>query len=259
MAAGAGAAAAAASASASAATFLSVLLSLAAALSLVSPSLALTCNPKTSFPKNRTYSNCSALPFLNATLHFTFDPANSSLSVAYSAAPLSSSKWVAWAINPTSTGMVGAQAMMALKTSAGSAGSVVAKTFNISSYHSIVESKLSFDVWDLSADEAAGGTLRVFASLKVPAGAKSLNQVWQEGGAVVGTMPTIHPMADANKESKAALELAEADSGTGPSPAVSPAPAPVPASGVSRTGEGSNCAFTVLGLVFLGSSFFGFY
>ncbi|KAI6694410.1 hypothetical protein NL676_022120 [Syzygium grande] len=251
-------------AAASAAASLVVLLSLTAALSLISPSLALTCNPRSSFPNKRTYSSCAALPHLNATLHFTFDPANSSLSLAYSAAPPSSSGggWVAWAINPTSTGMVGAQAMMALK---GSSGSVFAKTFNISSYHSIVESKLSFDVWDLSADEAAGGTMRLFASVKVPAGSRSLNQVWQVGGAVDGTRPRIHDMADANKDAKATLALEAAESITGRSPAVSPAaapasaPAPAPTSGVSRIGEGSNGAFLVLSLVFLGSSIFGHY
>ncbi|XP_030547748.1 auxin-induced in root cultures protein 12-like [Rhodamnia argentea] len=230
-------------------------------LSLITPSLGLTCNPHPSFPNNRTYSSCTALPHLNATLHFTFDPSNSSLSLAFSAARPSSSPggggggWVAWAINPTSTGMVGAQALMALKSSA---GSVVAKTFNISSYHSIAESKLSFDVWHLSADEASG-TMRLFASVKVPAGSRSLNQVWQVGSAVDGTRPRIHDMADANKDAKATLVLAAAGSSIGGSPAVSPVPAP--ASGVSRVGEASTAAtaFLVLSLVFLGSSYFGLY
>ncbi|KAI3418287.1 DOMON domain-containing protein [Psidium guajava] len=242
----------AAGAAAAAAAFLFIL------LSLTTPSLALTCNPQPSFPNKRTYSSCTALPHLNATLHFTFDPANSSLSLAFSAAPPSSpggGGWVAWAINPTSTGMIGAQALMALKSSA---GSVVAKTFNISSYHSIAESKLSFDVWDLSADEASRA-MRLFASVKVPAGSRSLNQVWQVGGAVDGTRPKIHDMADANKDAKATLVLAAAESGIGGSTAVSPAPAP--ASGVSRVGEASAAAtaFLALGLVFLGSSYFGLY
>lgn len=239
-------------------TFLSILLSLATALSLLSPSLALTCSPQPSFPNKKNYSSCTLLPYLNATLHFTFDHANSSLSLAFSAARPSSGGWVAWAINPTSTGMVGAQALMALKTST---GSVVAKTFNISSYHSIVESKLSFDVWDLSADETAGGTMRLFASVKVPAGATSLNQVWQVGSAVDGTRPKIHDMTDANKNSKEGLQLLGAESGPAPAPAPAPAlvQAPAPASGVSRIGEGSNGAFSVLSLAFLVSSFFGFY
>ncbi|XP_030454746.1 cytochrome b561 and DOMON domain-containing protein At3g25290-like [Syzygium oleosum] len=206
-----------AAATASAAASLVVLLSITAALSLISPSLALTCNPQPSFPNKRTYSSCAALPHLNATLHFTFDPANSSLSLAYSAAPPSSSGggWVAWAINPTSTGMVGAQAMMALKSSS---GSVVAKTFNISSYHSIVESKLSFDVWDLSADEAAGGTMRLFASVKVPAGSRSLNQlnqVWQVGPSVTSGVPDRHSMATDNMQSKGTLDLVAGQSTSG--------------------------------------------
>ncbi|PKI43606.1 hypothetical protein CRG98_035982, partial [Punica granatum] len=143
------------------------------------------------------FSNCSDLPKLGARLHYTYDASNSSLSIAFTAAPAAGGAWVAYAINPTSTGMVGSQALMALKLAN---GSVFAKTYNIMGYHSIVESKLSFEVWDLTA-EASNDAMTIFASLKVPEKATSLNQVWQVGGAVIGNRPSIHPLETENRAS----------------------------------------------------------
>lgn len=140
----------------------SLFLGLAVLSALVGPSHSLACTSQ-KFPNNRVYSNCSDLPHLGARLHYTYNPSNSSLSIAFTAAPASGGAWVSWAINPTATGMVGSQALVALKLSD---GSVVAKTYNISGYRSIVESKLSFDVWDLSAD-ASNGTMTIFATVKV--------------------------------------------------------------------------------------------
>ncbi|PKH88845.1 hypothetical protein CRG98_049975, partial [Punica granatum] len=147
--------------SAAAAARISLLLGLAVLSALVGPSHSLDCVSQ-KFSNNRVFSNCSDLPKLDAHLHFTYNASNSSLSIAFTAAPADGGAWVSWAINPTLTGMVGSQALMALKLSD---GSIVAKTYNISSYRSIVESKLSFDVWDLTA-EASNGTMTIFASLK---------------------------------------------------------------------------------------------
>ncbi|KAI3418584.1 DOMON domain-containing protein [Psidium guajava] len=206
-------------------------LSLLSLLLLLPPALSLTCTSQKF--TNRLYANCSDLPQLGAYLHYTYNASNSSLSVAYVARPADGGAWVAWAINPTSTGMVGSQALMALRIS----GSVVAKTYNISGYHSIDESKLSFDVWDLSADEA-NGTMRIFAAVRVPEKAASVNQVWQVGGAVNGTHPSIHPRDVANKASMGTLELAStAGSAPGPSaPAPGPSKSGAPAGSAPATG-----------------------
>ncbi|XP_030514975.2 auxin-induced in root cultures protein 12-like [Rhodamnia argentea] len=202
-------------------------------LSLLPPALSLTCTSQKF--TNKLYANCSDLPQLGAYLHYTYNASNSSLSVAYVASPAPGGAWVAWAINPVATGMVGSQALMALRIS----GSVVAKTYNISGYHSIVESKLSFNVWDLSADEA-NGTMRIFAAVKVPEKAASVNQVWQVGGAVNGTHPSIHPLDVANKASKGTLELQS----TGGSP--SPAPGPSKGGAPARRGNVGLLASAVL-------------
>ncbi|KAI4374421.1 hypothetical protein MLD38_012418 [Melastoma candidum] len=194
-------------------------------------SQSLCASQAKTLPSNRTYSNCIDLPHLKATLHYTYDPSNSSLSVAYIASPAPSGAWIAWAINPTSTGMVGSQALVALKPTGGSP--VVAKTFNISSYSSIVASPLSFAVWDLAADEV-NGEMRLFGSVKLPVSATSLNQVWQVGGAVNGTQPLIHPLSAANKQSTGTLGLATS-AAPAPSPGVTTSPAPAPSPGVTAS------------------------
>ncbi|KAI4365766.1 hypothetical protein MLD38_021724 [Melastoma candidum] len=203
----------------------------------------------------RTYINCTHLPYLDATLHYTYDPANSSLSIAYVASPTTGGAWIAWAINPTSTGMVGSQALIALKPTGGSA--VVAKTFNVSSYSSIMASPLSFEVWDLAADEV-NGTMLLFGSVKVPGSATSLNQVWQVGGAVDGSQPLIHPLSNGNRQSMGKLELA-ASAAPGPSPAsgtiAMPPEAPAPAKNGERRmgGRGRGVWLGMAGAVVLGS------
>ena len=118
------------------------------------------------------------------------------------AQPAGTNGWVAWAINPTATGMLGAQALIAFKSS----GAMTVKTYNITSFASIAESKISFEVWDLSAKES-GGTITLFAKLKLPGNSDIVNQVWQVGPSVTNGVPDIHAMSAANKASLSTLNL----------------------------------------------------
>ncbi|KAK4278397.1 hypothetical protein QN277_016250 [Acacia crassicarpa] len=68
--------------------------------------------------------------------------------------------------------MVDAQAIIAFKSNS----TVVAKTYNLSSYKSIKESKLSFKVWDLSVVES-DGVITILTSVKVPRKSDKLNQL----------------------------------------------------------------------------------
>ncbi|XP_050207653.1 auxin-induced in root cultures protein 12-like [Mercurialis annua] len=180
---------------------------------LISPSVSLTCN-KQKFKSNKLFANCTDLPVLNSFLHFTYNNANSSLSIAFVAPPAKLDGWVAWAINPTSTGMIGSQALLSFKSND---GLLIVKTFNISSHDPPQESKLSFDVWDIGA-ESYEGNIVIFATVKVPKNAERLNQVWQVGSAVSDSgVPEQHEMADANMNSKGVLELVAAASTPGPS------------------------------------------
>ncbi|KAI4354207.1 hypothetical protein L6164_003097 [Bauhinia variegata] len=170
-------------------------------VSLIPGTISLTCTSQ-KFTNNQLYSKCLDLPLLNSYLHYTYDSSNSSLSVVFIATPAKSGGWISWAINPTGEGMVGAQALIAFKND----GVMTVKTYNISSYSSIVQSKLSFDVWDTKAEES-DGLMRIFAKVKVPAKAESLNQVWQVGPSVTAGFPDKHAFGQANLQSKGTLSL----------------------------------------------------
>ncbi|KAM1122214.1 hypothetical protein ACFX13_003846 [Malus domestica] len=180
---------------------------------LISPAAqAATCTSQT-FKNKKLYSNCTDLPVLSSYLHWTYDPSNSSLSVVFIAAAPKPDGWVAWAINPTSEKMAGAQTLMAHKTTD---GTPTVKTYNISTYTSIVPGKLSFDVWDVSA-EFSNGTYKIFATVKVPKNAESVNQVWQVGPGVDKTtgFPQKHEFVGSNLVSFGTLHLvANATTGT---------------------------------------------
>ncbi|KAF5953515.1 hypothetical protein HYC85_006371 [Camellia sinensis] len=134
-------------------------------LLLISPSHSLKCTSQT-FTDKKLYTNCTDLPYLSAYLHWTYDSTKSSLSIAFIAPPAKSNGWIAWAINPTGTGMAGAQSLIAFKQSN---GSMTVNTYNISSYSSIVKSKIAFDVPEKSA-EYSGGVMKIFATLRLPEG-----------------------------------------------------------------------------------------
>ncbi|XP_022988993.1 auxin-induced in root cultures protein 12-like [Cucurbita maxima] len=162
--------------------------------SLISQAQSLTCSSQT-FPK-RSFAHCEDLPELGAFLHWTHDPKNSSLSIAFIATPPHEEGWVAWAVNPTHTGMIGAQALIASQ----SGGTPSVRTFNISSYSVVLPShSLSFPVWDVAA-ECSDEQFTIFATVKVPEKAKSLNQVWQVGPGVNphSGIPKVHAFDSSN-------------------------------------------------------------
>ncbi|MBA0674965.1 hypothetical protein Goari_016533 [Gossypium aridum] len=212
-------------------------------LTLISPSHSIDCSSLKLPGGIRHYSNCTELPTLNSTLHFTYKATNSSLFIAFSAAPSNADGWIAWAVNPTATGMAGSQALLAFKNK----GSMVVKTYNISSYRSIVEGKLSFDVWDLEAEATNDGKMVIYGSLKVGGSVEKLNQVWQVGPGVSDGHPMKHEFGKANLGSWGELKLVEKVS----SGSSSPAPSPVPH---NDSGDGSRAreiyaGFWILALV----------
>jgi hypothetical protein len=114
--------------------------------------------------------------------------------------------------------MSGSQAFLAYRSGAGVAP--VVKTYNISGY-SLMEGRLDFEYWDLRADYL-NGEIAIHTSVKVPPGAKSVNQVWQLGGNVTNGRPGVHPFMPANLNSKGVLSLT--GNATSPAPGASPAP-----------------------------------
>lgn len=98
--------------------------------------------------------------------------------------------------------MVGSQALIAFKSS----GAMTVKTYNIAAIGPVTESKISFEVWDLSAEES-GGTTTLFAKLKLPGESDIVNQVWQVGSSVTDGVPDAHAMGTDNKASFSTLNL----------------------------------------------------
>ncbi|XP_057780987.1 auxin-induced in root cultures protein 12-like [Salvia miltiorrhiza] len=198
------------------------LLLLAAAVALHLPAAASQACKSQTFSTAK-FANCTDLPTLNASLHWTYDAAarpGPKLSIAYVAPPARPDGWIAWALNPTSSGMLGAQALVAFGDGDG-AGAVAVKTYNISSYGPIAESEIAYAVTGRRA-ERSGGVIRLFATLALPAGssgAAAVNQVWQVGAAVRGGVPVKHDFLPENLKSMGSLLLTSAEDG-------SPAPAP---------------------------------
>ncbi|CAL0302811.1 unnamed protein product [Lupinus luteus] len=158
---------------------------------------------KLTLPKTNTlYSNCIDLPYLTSFLHYTHNPSNSSLSIAFIASPPSPSGWVSWGLNPTGTGMVGTQAIAAYTQH----GQITINTLDIQSYKVLVPGKLSYDVWDLSAEQS-NGVIRIFATLKVKEVGGEVNQVWQVGPSVTNGRLDIHGFQPGNLNSKGILKL----------------------------------------------------
>ncbi|XP_062022780.1 cytochrome b561 and DOMON domain-containing protein At3g25290-like [Rosa rugosa] len=184
---------------------LATLISLTVIL-LISPAYSQSCSSQ-SFANKMLYTQCADLPTLSSTLHWYYDSANSTLAIAFIAPPAKPAGWTSWAINPTGTGMAGAQTLLAYKTSS---GAMAVKTFNISSYSSIVPGKLAFDVWDTAA-ESSGGVFRLFAKVKVKTG--QVNHVWQVGPSVIDGFPAKHAFDAPNLQAKGTLTLTGTNAG----------------------------------------------
>ncbi|KAK6122198.1 hypothetical protein DH2020_044077 [Rehmannia glutinosa] len=182
--------------------------------SLFSPSKSATCTSQ-AFANNRLYNFCNDLPALNSYLHWSYDPAQSTLNIAFIAPPARPGGWVSWAINPTSTGMVGSQALIAFRDAR---GEMTVKTYNVSSYGPLTESRVWYDVRDSSA-EFSDGVIRLFATLVLPEkGITTVNHVWQVGPSVTGGVPGKHDFQPGNLNSKGSLDLLRGQSingGTG--------------------------------------------
>ncbi|KAL3828943.1 hypothetical protein ACJIZ3_017745 [Penstemon smallii] len=151
-------------------------------LSLISLSHSATCDLQT-FTQNHHYNFCTDLPTLNSYLHWTFDSTNSTLSIAFIAPPSTPNGWISWAINPNVSGTVGSQALIAFREAN---GEMTVKTYDITSYGPVKESRVWYEVRN-----------SIFATLVLPEkGKTTVNQLWQVGGSVTGGVPDTHGSLD---------------------------------------------------------------
>ncbi|KAI8558104.1 hypothetical protein RHMOL_Rhmol04G0062900 [Rhododendron molle] len=157
-------------------------------ISLFSSASAQTCDNFT-FSSNRLFTTCTALPYLNAFLHWNYHPSNGTVNIAYRHTGIASSRWVAWALNLKGQGMIGAQCLVA---SHNSSGLPYAYTSSVDSYDtSLGDTPLSFQVQRVST-EYVSNEMIIFATLVLPNNQTSVHQVWNDGP-VSGGAPQSHP------------------------------------------------------------------
>uniref|UniRef100_A0A5B7BDT6 Cytochrome b561 and DOMON domain-containing protein n=1 Tax=Davidia involucrata TaxID=16924 RepID=A0A5B7BDT6_DAVIN len=148
-------------------------------ISLFGSSSAQTCNSFTTFSSNRLYSSCSDLSVLNSFLHWNYHSSNGTVDIAYRHTGVTSSRWVAWALNVGGSGMIGAQCLVAFVNSS---GVVRAYTSDVTGYGTtLAEGPLSFNVPNISAEFINSNQMIIYATLELPNGQTSFNQVWQDG------------------------------------------------------------------------------
>ncbi|KAG5514850.1 hypothetical protein RHGRI_036036 [Rhododendron griersonianum] len=199
-----------------------LLLCLSIATLLFSPSHSKTCTSQI-FTGHKTYANCTDLPTLNATLHWTYDYATSSLSIAFLARPAAPSGWVAWGINPAGPRMLGTQALLAYKKPD---GSIAVRTFNLNSTEIVIPSALSFAVSNVST-RYANGMIWILATMALSPNTTSVSHAWNVGSSVSSNgVPSSHEILPDNLLSVGTLELAKssgtASDGNGTSSAAGP-------------------------------------
>ncbi|KAL5998597.1 hypothetical protein ACLOJK_009540 [Asimina triloba] len=162
---------------------------------------------------NKTFSSCTDLPHLKASLFWTYHPTNSTASIAFLAPPPKPTGWIAWAINPTSTGMLGCQSLIAFQSAN---GSINLQTYNVSAYGPVHPSPISINASGLEA-AFQGGAMRIFATVELPKNSTKLNQVWQVGSSVTAGLPDQHAFSKENLLAMAEWDLLKGEAVVGKS------------------------------------------
>lgn len=172
-------------------------------LSLFVPATSAQSCSTYKFSSNRLYSNCVDLPHLNSFLHWNYHQSNGTADIAYRHTSVDTSTWVAWGLNLKASGMVNTQSLVALHNSSGVAHAYTSSVDSLST--SLAESSLSFDVPAISA-EYVSSEMIIHATLKLPTGQTSFNQVWQDGPASSG-VPSRHSLSGANMQSVGTVDF----------------------------------------------------
>lgn len=195
-----------------------VLLSVLLMLSLFGASKAQNCSTYT-FSNGRAFSNCNNLPVLNSFIHWNYHQSNHSIDIAYRHTQISSSNWVAWALNPNASGMLGAQALVAF---VGTDGLVRAYTAPVTSFvTTLPEGDLSFEVPTKTAEFVENNQIVIYATISLPPGGTSFNQVWQHGNLSSAGAPQRHDTSGDHMRSSGTIDFATGEQG-----AAAPCPPP---------------------------------
>lgn len=171
-------------------------------VSVAGKGYAQTCSTY-QFRDNSVYATCIPLPVLNSFLHWNYHQSNHTVDIAYRHTGVSTSDWVTWALNVDGTGMIRAQCLVARQNSS---GDIYAYTSPVTGYGTqLEEAPLSFGVPRISA-EFRNNEITIFATLQLPTGRTSFNQVWQLGPVSGGT-PLRHALDADNRRSTGTVDF----------------------------------------------------
>ncbi|KAL6554484.1 hypothetical protein OROMI_020157 [Orobanche minor] len=156
------------------------------------------------FSNNNIYSACNTLPVLDSFLHWNYHQSNHTVDIAYRHTGVTASNWVAWSLNLGGTGMIGAQCLVAFVNSTGTPRSY---TTPITGYGTTMrEGNLSFRVPSMAA-EFGSNQMIIYATIELPQGTTSFNQVWQHGDVSAGVLQ-MHPTTPEHLRSSATVDFA---------------------------------------------------
>ncbi|KAF9601257.1 hypothetical protein IFM89_018367 [Coptis chinensis] len=103
--------------------------------------------------------------------------------------------------------MVGSQALVAFQAG----GQMNAYTSPVTSYSTaLAPGNLTFQVPSITAEFANNNEMTIFATLVLPPGNTTVNQVWQKGP-VIGNTPQIHPTTGDNIRSIGTIDFLSGD------------------------------------------------
>ncbi|XP_010450413.1 PREDICTED: cytochrome b561 and DOMON domain-containing protein At5g35735 [Camelina sativa] len=155
------------------------------------------------FENNLAFTACSPLQALGSFLHWTYNEANGTVSIAFRHPGTSSSSWISWGLNPSGTQMSGTQALVAFTNSS---GQFQAYTSPVNSYSTQLQrGTLSFGVSRVSAT-LVNGEATIFATLELPTNLITANQLWQVGPVVNG-VPAKHQTTGDNMRSMGRVDF----------------------------------------------------
>lgn len=172
-------------------------------LSLCLSVSAQSCRSYNGFANNQVFAACVDHPVLNSVLHWTYIESNNTLRIAFRRPSTTANQWIAWGINPQGLAMFGTQALVAHQNST---GGTHAYTSSLNPPGpTLQQSDLRYGVSELSATHV-NDEMTLFATITLPAGMTTINQVWQEGP-MAGGAPSAHALTNDNRASRNTLDL----------------------------------------------------
>lgn len=145
------------------------------------------------------FSNCEDLQ--PSTFAWTYFEENSTASIAYSDTALSTSGWVGWGINFNGTSMVNSNALIAFNEPNGSSSvlryKLTSAVYDDSSVPLNPVSSFDLEVLNMST-VISGTSFTIFATIQLPTGLTSVNQVYNRGPSVSNDIPAPHGTGQLN-------------------------------------------------------------